>query len=378
MRVETYVLTEAAPTPPPTGLSDATVVLGFFSQEFPQKEGLYDTLHRLYPQATILLGSTGGEICNAEVTDGSAVVTAIKLEKTPIRTSLAPLAAPDQSLDAGKMLACDLFAPDLKFVFILSEGLLGNGSALLKGLLENLPPDVLVAGGCAGDGDHFGTTTVGLDARPQVGQVAAIGFYGNSFYASCSSVGGWVKFGPQRLITRSKGNVLYELDDQDALALYKKYVGPESSNLLSDSLFYPLSISPTGDSSHEVVRTFLSINPDGSLNFAGDVPQGDRAQLMRANFDNLIDGAENAAMLALSSMKIDCKPDNSLALLISCVGRRGVMGQHIADEVVGVSHILPPMPIAGFYSYGEIGPHAITQRCDLHNETMTVVLMAEK
>jgi len=38
-------------------------------------------------------------------------------------------------------------------------------------------------------------------------------------------MGGWDPFGPERLITKSKENILYELDGQSALELYKKYLG---------------------------------------------------------------------------------------------------------------------------------------------------------
>ena len=102
---------------------------------------------------------------------------------------------------------------------------------------------------------------------------------------------GWDPFGPERLITRSEGNVLYELDGKSALDLYKRYLGEHSQELPASGLRFPLSLRIPGADTR-LVRTILAVDePHQSMRFAGDVPQGAYAQLMKANFDRLIDGA---------------------------------------------------------------------------------------
>jgi hypothetical protein len=112
-----------------------------------------------------------------------------------------------------------------------------------------------------------------------------------------------------------------------------------------------------------------------SLTFAGDVPEGAQVQLMKANLDRLIDGAVGAAKT--SHEAVGSVPPE-LAILISCVGRKMVLGQRIEEEVEGVREVLGPTPtMTGFYSYGEISPFTPNATCELHNQTMTITTLRE-
>src|SRR5205085_1989348 len=177
---------------------------------------------------------------------------------------------------------------------------------------------------------------------------------GDRLKVGYGSLGGWDPFGPERLITRSKGNILYELDGQSALALYKKYLGDYAQDLPASALLFPLSLR-TNESDRGVVRTILAVNEDEqSMTFAGDVPEGAYASLMKANFERLIDGASMAAKTSYEAIG-SSSPD--LAILISCVGRKLVLKQRIEEEVEGVRDILGDHTVlTGFYSYGEISP----------------------
>jgi hypothetical protein len=126
-----------------------------------------------------------------------------------------------------------------------------------------------------------------------------------------------------------------------------------------------------------VVRTILSVNEEEqSLTFAGDVPEGAYARLMKANFDRLIDGAIGAAKT--SSQAFNSKSPE-LAILISCVGRKLVLKQRVEEEVEGVRSILGDRTtLAGFYSYGEICPFMAGAKSELHNQTMTITTFSEE
>ena len=122
----------------------------------------------------------------------------------------------------------------------------------------------------------------------------SVGLYGSDLRVGYASFGGWDPFGPERLITRSQGNVLYEFDGKSALALYKKYLGDHANGLPSTGLLFPLSVRiKTGE--RGVVRTILSVNEEEqkvSLS-PGDVPEGAYARLMKANFDRLTMGGRS-------------------------------------------------------------------------------------
>ena len=239
-----------------------------------------------------------------------------------------------------------------------------------------LPANVVITGGLAGDGPRFGSTCVGSDGEPEAGLVAAVGFCGDSIQVGHGSVGGWETFGPERLVTRADGNVLYELDGQPALTLYKKYLGPEADALPGSALLFPLSIRRQGDTQFDLVRTIVGIDEKAqSMTFAGDVPQGAIAQLMRGSFDRLIEGAGQAATESM----LEPSSGDTLAVLVSCIGRKLLMGQRIADEVEAVADALGTRCTqVGFYSYGEISPHHASGVCDLHNQTMTVTTFSER
>jgi hypothetical protein len=280
-----------------------------------------------------------------------------------------------ESSDAiAERLAARLPAAGLAHVFVFSDGLHVNGSALARGLATRLPPGVALTGGLAGDGDRFVRTCVGLGASVSDRAVVVVGLYGSALRVGYGSVGGWDAFGPERVITRARGNVLYSLDGEPALALYTRYLGQAAAALPASALLFPLALV-RGDGSPPLVRTVLAISDDdASMTFAGDVPEGARVRLMRANFDRLVDGAEMAAVEAHARLGERA----SAALLVSCVGRRLVLKQRVEDEIDGVRRVLgPDATIAGFYSYGEISPVADAGTCELHNQTMTVTTLVE-
>lgn len=351
----------------------ANWVLAFGSTEIMREAAWREEVRQRYPAAVIVGCSTAGEICGTRVRDDSLVVTAVQFEYTRIEQAQVDIALMPDSLQAGIQLAGMLPAEGLRHVLVLSDGLKVNGSELALGLRDNLPSGVAVTGGLAGDGSRFAQTLVCVGADMAEGRIVAMGFYGDRLKIGYGSLGGWDVFGPERLITRSRGNVLYELDGQSALGLYKKYLAENAAGLPATALLFPLALrGGEGD----LVRTVLGIDEaDQSMTFAGDMPEGSYARLMKANFDRLVDGASGAAN-ASHDMLGNAIPD--LAILISCVGRKLVLKQRIEEEVEGVRAVLgTPVVLTGFYSYGEICPQAAVTGCELHNQTMTITTFFE-
>ncbi len=362
---------------PPGKLQSAQWVLTFGSRDVLQAPGHILNIREAYPNALIMGCSTAGEISGTRVFDDSLVVTAIEFEHTHVKGVQVQLGDADMnSYQAGAQLAQTLEHEGLAHVFVLSEGTHTNGSDLVRGLSENLPDHVAITGGLAGDGARFEETLVFFNSGPKADTIAAIGLYGDRLQIGYGSMGGWDPFGPERLITRSEGNILYELDDRSALGLYKEYLGDHAKELPSSALLFPLSIrSP--DNPERLVRTILAVDDEaGSMTFAGDVPEGAYARFMKANFDRLVDGAYGAAQ---TSFEIGGSQSPDLAILISCVGRKLVLQQMIEDEVESVREVLGKRTtLTGFYSYGEICPSAPNASCDLHNQTMTITTILEK
>ena len=319
--------------------------------------------------------STSGEIEGTQIYDESLVAAVLRFSGTTIRQAAAKVTDAKGSYEAGKCLAQQLEDPFLRGVLIFSDGLMVNGSELVRGMNAVLPESVTVTGGLAGDGDRFQRTWVIIEGQPQSGFVTAVGLYGQAVKIGHGSKGGWDMFGPERRVTKSDGNVLYELDGRPALELYKEYLGDRASGLPATGLYFPLALRSQQADEEYLVRTILAVNEDQqSMTFAGDIPQGHMVQLMRANFDRLVTGASQAASLTATTSP---GTGDVLSLAISCVGRRLVLGERTEEEIEAAFDVLPPgTRQIGFYSYGEISPHA-SGKCELHNQTMTLTTISE-
>jgi hypothetical protein len=352
--------------------SSRDLVLVFFDNLVCRTSSWFDEIRTLYPNAIIAGCSTSGSISGTMISDNDAVATAIAFEKSKVRYASGVATDTVDMETLGSSLGKELMDDDLRHIFILSDGLSINGSDLARGVAKILPEGINITGGMAGDGTRFGETYV-IANRPAVtNAVVMIGFYGESLRSKSGCFAGWEEFGPERIITRSSGNVLYEIDGKPALELYKSYLGEFAADLPRSGLRFPISIRPDKESA-PVIRTLLGIDEeDQSLTFAGDTPKGELCRLMKTNMDLLI---EHAGMAARESY-IE-QEGEFLVLMVSCVGRRLVLGQlceeelEIARESLGENAVM-----CGFYSYGELSALG-ESRCSLHNQTMTLVSIYE-
>jgi hypothetical protein len=332
-------------------------------------------LRHRYREAAIIGCSSGGQMLDGDVVDDTATAVAISFAATSIKLAVEETTQHPDSRTCGAAIGNALKSPDLAGLFVLSDGLSVNGSDLTSGLTSAIGNGIPISGGLAGDGANFERTLVGANAPPRADLAVAVGFYGDHVQLRTGSAGGWDQFGPRRTITRADGNILYELDGQPALDLYERYLGDEAAGLPGTALLFPLKVFNPDHPDHDVVRTILAVDHEArSMTFAGNMHEGWTAQLMRGRFDQLALGSAQAARSAKPSEDAD----GGVALLVSCIGRRLLMGQHITDEVeAAIETMGQGIAPLGFYSYGEIAPHAASGVAELHNQTMTITTIAE-
>jgi hypothetical protein len=239
-----------------------------------------------------------------------------------------------------------------------------------------LGSELPITGGLAGDGGAFQQTWVLDDAGAASDTIVALGLYGKSLSFCHGSFGGWSPFGPARKVTRCVGNVLYELDGEPALEVYKRYLGDHAKGLPASGLLFPFAMLGKDHDEVGLIRTILGVDEkDGSLTLAGEIDPDGYLKLMHASTDALVDGAEAAAEAA---KKMLAGAGNGLVLLVSCVGRKLVMGGRVDEEVEAVAGVFGQGAVlTGFYSYGEISPFSPSVACKLHNQTMTVTYLGE-
>ncbi len=351
----------------------------FCSPVFYKSKELFETIRVKFPDSHIIGCSTSGEILDGEVLDGSISCKVMKMERSNIKSELLVLDEFKDNKHLGYELSARLEKDDLKAVLVISDGLNVDGSALCLGLSENFRNNVKVIGGMAGDGQSFDKTWLVYKGKIIESGVVGVGFYGKNLEVNNSSGGGWEEFGPERIITKSSGNVLFEINDTPALDLYKKYLGDKSSDLPVSGLFYPLQIRKSSSDTNKLVRTLLAIDEKTkSLTFAGSMPEGHYVQLMYANNDKLIQAASEAGA-NIYHPEIPMNKEQSAIFVVSCVGRRLVLGERVEEEIEAVSEAYSiDLSMIGFYSYGEIGVSTEDKACELHNQSITMMSLTEK
>ncbi len=351
------------------------LVMVFGNRYMLEDASIYKQVSALFPDGHIVFGSTSGEIINEEVQERTIVLTAIAFEKSSfiVRTKNVK-DFENNDFDLGQALMKEFPKDDLKYFFLVSEGSTVNGSALIKGFENGKSKNIGLSGGLCGDDDRFEKTLASYNQNPKEGEVVAIAFYGNTLEITSANFGGWTSFGPERIITKSDNNILYELDGKPALDLYKRYLGDKAKELPKSALLYPLSVV-TKENEEAIVRTILNIDENNNaMILAGDVPEGSRVQLMMSTVDDIANGARTAAELAMKNRR----NTPELAILVSCVGRKLVMDQRTEEEVEEVISVIgDDSVISGFYSYGEMAPFEGQDSCKLHNQTMTLTLFSE-
>ena len=352
------------------------LILVFGPTEKLQNTSLLSGIRAAFPPEAQVVGcSTSGEITREGSRDGDVTLTSLNFLTTTIKVECIPVAAMVESKTAGGILGRALRGEGLKFVLVLSDGLHVNGSDVVSGLRAELGDGIVISGGLAGDGTRFAQTVVIAGAVAREKSLVAVGFYGRDFLARSYSASGWQPFGAFRKVTRSQGNVVYEIDGVNALDVYCKYLGDDAAQLPASGLLYPLALR-VAENDAGLIRTLLAVDKDkGSLTFAGDVPQGAMVRLMHASHTQLIEGAGRAACQTM----LTGGPEPEFGLLISCVGRKLVMGTQTDLEIEAVAEQIPHCTVfSGFYSYGEIGFYEGSGTCELHNQTMTVTTLAER
>ena len=351
------------------------LVIAFSSVESLVNGKINNKLTDYFPNSTIVGCTTAGEIYEDSVFDNTAVVTGIHFDNPDFQVRTSELPTMNASFKSGKKLAEELYDDSLRSVFVMGLGVNINGSALIDGLDNIFKKNILITGGLAGDGGKFKKTYTFLNDQLFDDRNLGIGFYNDNINLSYGSAGGWQPFGPLRQITKSSKNILYEIDGKPALEVYKKYLGEFAKDLPASALLFPFLL--VGENEDGLVRTILGIDEkNGSLILAGDVEENGYVKLMQASTESLVAGAQKAAKSIINEKPED---ETGLAILISCVGRKLVMGSRIDEEIDAINNMFgTPIHISGFYSYGEICPLTGLIDCKLHNQTMTITYITEK
>lgn len=380
MKVQQVILTASSVLDEEIGKLVANrpdLLLIFGAVSFFSGPALMDSLKRVASGIAVAGCSTAGEIAVDRVYDNTCIVTAIKFDQTTIQLASTQITGMVDSTGAGERLGVQLPREGLTAVLLFGTGVAINGSALVSGLQSGLPDGVTISGGLAADAGAFKQTWTLGPVGCADDQIVAIGLYGKQIKLGYGTYAGWEPFGPARKVTKCVENVLYELDGERALDIYKSYLGDYAKDLPGSGLLFPFEMLGETQEKSGIFRTILGVNEeDGSLTLAGDIDAKGYLKLMHSTTEKLIEGAETAAESAAKAK--DGKDGDGLAILVSCIGRKLVMGDRVDEEVEAVSELMGRhTTVTGFYSNGEIAGSTYFGDCRLHNQTMTITWMSE-
>jgi len=374
MNIKTYLFTDNKWNSTLDGSLDSekTLIIVFGSTDILSVQVGIDDLLKTYTKSTIIGCSTSGEIYNNEVYDDSLSVAVVRFNKSSFKLIVKDVKE-NESFEVGKSIVDELNTDNLKSIFLLCDALSVDGSELSKGLNKTIPEDCAITGGLAGDGVEFNKTWIIVGGSVVKKHISAIGLYGESLRIRNGCKCGWSRFGLERKITSVKGNVLYTLDNKPALELYKRYLGDYASELPASALHFPLMLL-NGDKEPKF-RAIKAVDEESSsITITGSIEANSMVSFAKANFDELIDGAQEAAEALLTGHTND---KSALCLVVSCIARRHVLNQNVEDELEAVVDTLGDnVSTIGFYSFGEFSKSEIGC-CDFHNQSMALTMIYE-
>ena len=355
-------------------LSDADLVISFVHDKWIDSLDLHSICKEKYQNADILLIGSGGQIIDQTLYDDEMCLIAIKWNKVKSKGCVVPCLSLEQSFSAGQEVAKQLMQDSLKHVLIFADAQHVTGEQMIHGIYSILPKEVSVSGGFASDNAEFKRGLNGLNANPTGQSIVAVGLYSDALRVICGAQSGWQTFGPKRSVTKAIGNRLIEVDGQNILDLYSKYVEVTDHNTAAlHALYHPIAAFRDNATEHSVLRAILGIDKEEkSLILAANVTEGTKIQFTHGHYHSLIKGAEAASHILAPANRKD-----AFILIVGCIARRVLLGNRTEDELDVVKEILDKPRCIGFYSHGEIAYNNVAQLCEQHNQTMTMTAFYE-
>jgi signal transduction histidine kinase len=319
----------------------------------------------LLPNINIIGSSTDGEIINDEVHNHEIVLSFSIFENTNIKIYKTEKLS--SSYQTGKQLIKKIDSlENAKVAIVFADGLNTNGEVFLRAFYK-YAPNLMVAGGLAGDNAKFHKTYVFTQDGIDNSSVVAAVLYNPNLIVDTSFNFGWEAIGKELTVTKSTENRVYSIDNMSPTEIYKKYLGSEiEEQLPATGIEFPLIISRNGN---KVARAVVGKHEDGSLSFAGNIKKGDKVYLGYGNIDNILSNRFGFYDDFAN------KPIESI-FVYSCMARKRLLGDEIKNEIIPMSKIAP---LSGFFTYGEFYYCNASSTCSNHlfNQTMTVLTLSE-
>ena len=263
---------------------------------------------------------------------------------------------------------------EIQFCISLPESLTTSGVVILDSLKQALGKQVPIFGGLTADQWRSQQTYQFFQTEVCSDSVPILLFSGPILF-SHGVASGWQPIGKPGRVTKAENNVVYEIDDQPALAFYHRYLGA-----LPPSSEYPLALFDAESDSHYMRAPSGIYDPTiGSITFFGDVPPQSVVQIAETTHNEILSASKLSTLQALENYPGQAP---AAALFFSCASRRQILGSLTREEYEQAQHCLSeslrqPLPSCGFYTNGEIAPLQQKGATYFHNETFITLLLGD-
>lgn len=350
-------------------------------------DAIASTLKQRLPDVPTIGCSTDGELSSDGLSVDSVCLMVLSSETVRARAG-AIQALSNGSFDAGARLAGELRSETSRVLFVLPDGLTGNGSAVIRGAQEVLGPDFVIAGGTAGDRGRFKQTTQIYNGQAMTDSLPGLMLESDEpLDLGFGVMAGWKPLGIGKKVTRAEGNTVYEIEGKAALDVYTTFLGDKASQLPAIGVEYPFAlVDETGlvdeaglrdGESYILLRAPMVVDHDtGAVTFAAEIPQGSTIKMTRGKSVEVVEASREAASRAKERLGGD--PD--VVFFFSCMARKIVLGRRTNEEIRVAQEVFgADVPMAGFYTYGEIANCGQRRPiCRFHNETATFLAIRER
>lgn len=193
---------------------------------------------------------------------------------------------------------------------------------------------------------------------------------------------GWQPLGKPRYVTKASDDMVYEIDAEPAVNLYREYFAKEIPELRKDlnrlAVFYPLGIA-VSEKKEFLLRSVTEIKNDGSLVFQGEVPEKSCVRLMISSKESCLESASGAAHAAAKNIK---GKKIKFALVLSSLARYELWGRSANQEIQAVQSVLGmDVPLAGIYTQAEQAPLSSLNyslgKTYFHNNSIAVLAITD-
>lgn len=336
---------------------------------------MLEVIHEAYPDLALIGCTTDGEISSSGgFLEDSATLVLFATESGQIAAGLGrDLAAdPLQATSAAVEAARAGLSGDASFCITTPESLTMSGVTILEGLKAALGRAFPIFGGLAGDQwriqqthQFFGNEVL-TDAVPVL-------LFSRDILLGHAVESGWKPVGHRRTVSRVEGNVVFELDEEPILDFYERYLGAQQYEMVSAE--YPLAVFAEDGSGYYLRSAFQMDTESRSVAFFGDVPSGCRVQLTETTSDAIIEAARTATKRALEAYP-GTVPRG--VLVFSCAARKAILGIKTGQELSALqAGLTEPLPLGGFYTYGEIAPLRPGAESQFHNATFSILAVGD-